>query len=64
MAKRGAARKPSEGPHDFAARVSMQFPEFRETAQKISALYVSLRYAGGDNRGKLQALRDAVRKLS
>ena len=63
MAKRGAARKPSEGPRDFAARVSMQFPEFRETAQKISALYVSLRYGGGDNRGKLQALRDAVRTL-
>jgi transglutaminase-like putative cysteine protease len=63
MAKRGAARKPSEGPRDFAARVSMQFPELRETAQKISALYVSLRYGGGDNRGKLQALRDAVRTL-
>jgi protein-glutamine gamma-glutamyltransferase len=64
MAKRGAARKPSEGPRDFAARVSMQFPEFRETAQKISALYVSLRYGGGDKLGKLQALRDAVRTLS
>jgi transglutaminase-like putative cysteine protease len=64
MAKRGAARKPSEGPRDFAARVSMQFPELRETAQKISALYVSLRYGRGDNRGKLQALRDAVRTLN
>ncbi|MBI3530304.1 MAG: DUF3488 domain-containing transglutaminase family protein [Betaproteobacteria bacterium] len=64
MAKRGAARKPSEGPRDFAARVSMQFPDFRETAQKISALYVSLRYGGDDNRGKLQALRDAIRTLS
>lgn len=64
MAKRGATRKPSEGPRDFAARVSMQFPEFRETAQKISDLYVSLRYGGGDKFGKLQALRDAVRTLS
>ena len=64
MAKHGAARKPSEGPRDFAARVSMQFPEFRETAQKVSAFYVSLRYGGGDNRGKLQALRDAVRTLN
>jgi transglutaminase-like putative cysteine protease len=63
MGKRGAARKPSEGPRDFAARVSMQFPEFKETAQKISALYVSLRYGGDDNRGKLEALRDAVRTL-
>ena len=64
MAKRGATRKPSEGPQDFAARVSMQFPEFRETAQKISALYISLRYGRDENRDKLQALRDAVRALS
>jgi hypothetical protein len=64
MAKRGAARKPSEGPRDFAARVSMQFPEFRETAQAISALYVSLRYGGGDHHGKLQALRDIVRTMN
>ncbi len=64
MAKRGAARKPSEGPRDFSARVSMQFPEFREIAQKISTLYVSLRYGRDDDSSKLQALRDAVRTLS
>jgi hypothetical protein len=63
MARRGATRKSSEGPRDFAARVSMQFPEIRQTAQEIGALYVSLRYGRGDNRGKLQALRDAVRSL-
>ncbi|MBC8007194.1 MAG: DUF3488 domain-containing transglutaminase family protein [Prolixibacteraceae bacterium] len=64
MAKRGAARKLSEGPRDFAARVSMQFPELKESAQKISALYVSLRYGRGDDRGDLQALREAVRTLN
>ena len=64
MAKRGAVRKPSEGPRDFAARVSMQFPEFRETARTISALYVSLRYGEGDHHGKLQALRDTIRALN
>jgi hypothetical protein len=64
MARRGAARKPGEGPRDFAARVSMQLPELRETAQKISALYISLRYAGDDGHGKLQALRDAVRTMT
>ncbi len=63
MAKRGAARRPSEGPRDFAARISMQFPELRETAQKISALYVSLRYAGNRRPGELQALRNAIRAL-
>lgn len=63
MAKRGATRKPSEGPRDFAARVSMQFPEVRETAHKISALYVSLRYGKDGGFDKLQELRDAVRTL-
>jgi hypothetical protein len=41
----------------------MQFPELRETAQKISALYVALRYGRDANRDKLQELRDAVRTL-
>ncbi len=63
MAKRGAARKMSEGPKDFAARVSMQFPELRETAQKITALYISLRYGEGADHGNLQALHDAIRAL-
>ena len=63
MAKRGATRKPSEGPRDFAARVSMQLPEVRETAHKISELYVSLRYGKEGGCGKLQELRDAVRTL-
>ncbi len=63
MAKRGATRKPSEGPRDFAARVSMQFPEVRETAHKVSELYVSLRYGKEGGCDKLQELRDAVRTL-
>ena len=63
MAKRGATRKPSEGPRDFAARVSMQLPEVRETAHKISELYVSLRYGKEGGCGELQELRDAVRTL-
>jgi protein-glutamine gamma-glutamyltransferase len=63
MAKRGAARRMSEGPKDFSARVSMQFPELRETAHKITALYISLRYGKDADSGTLQALRDAVREL-
>ena len=64
MARRGATRRPSEGPRDYASRVSMQFPELRETAQKIRSLYVALRYGGRDDRNGLQALRDAVRSVS
>ena len=63
MAKRGAARQPSEGPRDFAARVSMQFPEIRTSAQKIAALYIALRYGAGGNVKKLDELREAVRRM-
>ncbi|MFL6581201.1 MAG: DUF3488 and DUF4129 domain-containing transglutaminase family protein [Burkholderiales bacterium] len=63
LAKRGASRHPSEGPRDFAARVSMQFPELRASANKISALYVSLRYGPGRNAEKLEEMRQAVRKI-
>ncbi|MEO8158197.1 MAG: DUF3488 and transglutaminase-like domain-containing protein [Betaproteobacteria bacterium] len=63
MAKRGALRRPSEGPKDFASRVSMQYPEIRETAQKIAELYVALRYGRDGGEEKLKALREAVRTL-
>src|SRR3954470_23549911 len=63
LAKRGASRHPSEGPRDFAARVSMQFPELKASANKISALYVSLRYGPGRNAEKLEEMRQAVRKI-
>ncbi len=66
MAKRGASRKSSEGPRDFAARVSIQFPELKDAANRISALYVALRYGkeGTErvtHRARLEELRDAVR---
>ena len=63
MGRRGATRKPSEGPRDFAARVSMQFPEVRQTVLRISELYICLRYGKEGDPEKLQDLRDAVRKL-
>ncbi|HXF18236.1 MAG TPA: DUF3488 and transglutaminase-like domain-containing protein [Burkholderiales bacterium] len=63
LAKRGAARHPSEGPRDFAARVSMQFPEIKASAQKVTALYVALRYGTGEHSGKLEEMREAVRKV-
>lgn len=65
MARRGAARRGSEGPVDFAARIALQFPELRENAQKVAALYVALRY--GRNSGDaalMRRLRDAVRGMA
>ncbi|HVY08393.1 MAG TPA: DUF3488 and transglutaminase-like domain-containing protein [Burkholderiales bacterium] len=63
MAKRGAERRPSEGPRDFAARIARQFPELKDAAQDISALYISLRYGQPGQAGKLDTLRRAVRAL-
>jgi transglutaminase-like putative cysteine protease len=64
MARRGAPRRPSEGPRDFAARISLQFPEIRERAQQVSALYVALRYGGKSRDAELmREFRDAVRSF-
>jgi hypothetical protein len=64
MARRGAPRRPSEGPRDYAARISLQFPELREAVQRVSALYVALRYGRkiGDTH-LLRELRDEVRSF-
>ncbi|MEO8164961.1 MAG: transglutaminase domain-containing protein, partial [Betaproteobacteria bacterium] len=69
MAQRGAARKSSEGPRDFAARVSIQMPELKDVAHKICALYVALRYGKQeldrqDQHAKLEELRHAIRLLN
>ena len=61
MARRGAPRRPSEGPRDFAARIGRQFPDLKEAAQNVSALYVSLRYGRQPRQDELHALRAAVR---
>jgi len=63
MARRGAPRKPSEGPRDFAARVSLQFPQLRDAVQRIAALYVALRYGGENNPRVLEEFRQAVNAL-
>ncbi|HKQ23935.1 MAG TPA: DUF3488 and transglutaminase-like domain-containing protein [Burkholderiales bacterium] len=63
MARRGAPRKPSEGPRDFAARLSLQIPHLKETVQRIAALYVALRYGGEKNPRVLEEFRQAVKAL-
>ena len=63
MARRGAPRKPSEGPRDFAARVSLQFPQLRETVQRVAAQYVALRYGGEKDRRVLEEFRRQVNAL-
>ncbi len=63
MARRGAPRGSSEGPRDFAARVSLQFPQLREPVHRIAALYVALRYGGEKNPRVIEEFRQAVNSL-
>lgn len=64
MAKRGATRRASEGPRDFAARISRQFPELKDSAHSISDMYIALRYGMSADKVTLEALRTAVRLVN
>ncbi|MFO1205227.1 MAG: DUF3488 and transglutaminase-like domain-containing protein [Burkholderiales bacterium] len=44
LARRGAARHPSEGPVDYWQRVARDFPQVATDVQAIGELYVRLRY--------------------
>ena len=50
LERAGVARRPSEGPVDFARRVVAARPQLRDSVERITALYVALRYADGDAR--------------
>ena len=60
LARAGLSRRPSEGPLDFAARISREAPAWRETAQEITGLYCAARY-GGDP-AALDRLRSRIRR--
>ena len=54
----GVARRASEGPLDFAARVAIQRPQLGTDVHRITGMYVALRY--GDNDSPMRAFRHAV----
>jgi hypothetical protein len=57
LARHGLARRPGEGPRDFAYRVGAARPALADRVDTITALYVALRY--GKPAGP--AARDTVR---
>jgi protein-glutamine gamma-glutamyltransferase len=63
MARRGAIRSPHEGPRDYAARISLQFPDLKDKARAIGDLYIALRYRAEKDPTKLETFRLAVRDL-
>ena len=49
LARAGVVRRASEGPLDFADRVVSTRPQLRQPVNRITDLYVALRYAGNDS---------------
>ena len=46
LARAGVTRRGWEGPRDFATRVASTRPPLREPVERITAMYVAMRYAG------------------
>lgn len=63
LARRGSARRPAEGPRDFARRAGRELPQFAKQIAAITALYVELRYADTAARSQIRRLREMVRAL-
>ncbi|MBI4998255.1 MAG: DUF3488 domain-containing transglutaminase family protein [Rhodocyclales bacterium] len=47
LARRGLARRPAEGPRDYAQRVAAALPQAGDDMRAIADLYASLRYGPG-----------------
>ncbi len=62
LARQGIARAPGEGPVDFAARASRSRPELASQINRITRLYIALRY-GQRHPAWLSRLRVAVRRF-
>ncbi len=63
LARVGLAREPHEGPLDFAQRVSLARPELKNSIQRITDLYIRLRYREQTHDSLLPSLRLAVRRF-
>jgi transglutaminase-like putative cysteine protease len=58
LARAGVARRASEGPLDFAARVATQQPQLGTAVHRITGMYVALRY--GDSHTPMGEFKRAV----
>ncbi|HXG28639.1 MAG TPA: DUF3488 and transglutaminase-like domain-containing protein [Nevskiales bacterium] len=63
LARRNLPRLPHEGPRDYAERVARARPDLAADMDRISGLYIGLRYAGVDDRAALRQLRDYARRF-
>jgi protein-glutamine gamma-glutamyltransferase len=63
LARRNLPRLPHEGPRDYAERVARARPDLAADMDRISGLYINLRYAGVDDMAALRQLRQQVRRF-
>jgi transglutaminase-like putative cysteine protease len=63
LARRGTARRATEGPRAFAERAATAHPHVAADVAEISALYVSLRYGATPDPKRLGLLRQRVREF-
>jgi transglutaminase-like putative cysteine protease len=63
LARRGTARRPSEGPRAFAARAAAEQPHVAADVAEIGELYVSVRYRRDPDPSLVGVLRQRVREL-
>jgi protein-glutamine gamma-glutamyltransferase len=58
LAAIGLARKPAEGPHDYAGRIDRQRPDLGQAARDVIDAYVGLRYRGRGDPAAFKRLID------
>jgi transglutaminase-like putative cysteine protease len=60
LERAGLPRRPGEGPRDYCERIKGSRPALGEAAERITALYISLRYGTLDDREEARRLRRLV----
>jgi protein-glutamine gamma-glutamyltransferase len=60
LERAGSPRRPGEGPRDYARRVKTTHPGAADTVERISALYIELRYGRLDDREAARKLKQMV----
>jgi len=63
LTRRGFARKPSQGPLDYASMVAAARPDLEACVLEIVGLYIRLRYARGGGREDVKRLKAMVRQF-
>jgi transglutaminase-like putative cysteine protease len=60
LARAGLPRRPGEGPRDYAERVKGGRPRLAEAVERITGLYIALRYGALDDPEQVRRLRRLV----